>query len=161
VPSTVDNNSRTRVGRVVRWLLVAPVALLGVVAIMAGVGVILPREHTAGRTLTLHHTPQQAWAALMDATSASDVPVDVLESDAPRRHVTRVKPSETMFGGTWTMTITPQQAGATVNITEEGWVQQPVFRFISRYILGHHATMDGILKQVAAKLGDDAILSGE
>lgn len=25
---------------------------------------------------------------------------------------------------------------------EDGWVANPIFRFVSRFVIGHHATMD-------------------
>ena len=96
----------------------------------------------------------------MQATAASGVPVDVVESDPPRRQVTRVKDTEKMFGGTWTITIAPSPTGSTLTITEDGWVGNPIFRFVSRYVMGHHATMDGMLKDVAKKFGEQPGLSG-
>jgi hypothetical protein len=96
----------------------------------------------------------------MQATAASGVPIDVIESDPPRRQVTRVKDTEKMFGGTWTIDITPSPAGSTVKITEDGWVGNPIFRFVSRYVIGHHATMDGILKDLAKRFGEEPQLSG-
>jgi len=32
---------------------------------------------------------------------------------------------------------------------------------VSRVVIGHHATMDGLLKQVAAKFSEPPVLSGE
>ena len=48
-----------------------------------------------------------------------------------------------------------------VTITEDGWVANPIFRFMSRLVIGHHATMDTLLKQVAKKFGEQPVLSGE
>ena len=47
-----------------------------------------------------------------------------------------------------------------VTITEDGWVGNPIFRFVSRYVMGHHATMDGMLKDVAKKFGEQPELTG-
>jgi hypothetical protein len=116
------------------------------------IGAMLPRNHRASRTASFKRPPPDVWAAITEATSKSDVPVDVLESAPPRRLVTRVKESEKMFGGTWTIAIDPAAEGSTVTITEEGWVANPIFRFISRFVIGHHATMDSILRQMAKKL---------
>ena len=123
----------------------------------------------ASRSLTIAQPPADVWTALTAATAASGVPVDVIESDPPRRQVTRVKKTERMFGGTWTITISPQSAGlqsgspqsSVVTIVEDGWVGNPVFRFMSRYVIGHHATMDGMVKGVAKALNQEAVLSGE
>jgi hypothetical protein len=85
----------------------------------------------------------------------------VLERDPPRRLVTRVTEKEKNFGGTWTITIAPTASGSDVTITEDGWVANPIFRFVSRFLIGHHATMDALLKNVAKTLNEEPALSGE
>jgi hypothetical protein len=122
---------------------------------------MLPRNHTASRTLRVKRTPAEIWPALINATQASDVPVDVLESQPPVRLVTRVTEREKNFGGTWTIAIAARPEGSDVTITEDGWVANPLFRFISRFVIGHHASMDGILGQVAKALNENPALSGE
>jgi hypothetical protein len=141
-----------------KWIALLVVALVVIVVLIAIVGSQLPREHIASRTLRLTKTsPQDAWTAVMAATSASSVPVDIVEQDPPRRLMTKVKDTEKMFGGTWTIVVAPQG----ITVTENGWVANPIFRFVSRYVMGHHATIDGVLTQVASKLGEEPVLSGE
>jgi hypothetical protein len=143
--------------------LIAVVAggLVALIAVMAIVGAMLPRNHKASRTLRVKRAPADVWPVLMQATAASDVPVDVLESQPPHRLVTRVTEKEQNFGGTWTIAITGDPQGSDVTIAEDGWVANPIFRFVSRVVIGHHATMDGMLKKVAASLNEEAALSGE
>jgi hypothetical protein len=143
-----------------KWILIALVVVAAVVAVMAAIGATLPRDHVATRSLALRRSAEEVWPAILQATAASGVPVDVVESDPPRRQVTRVKDTERMFGGTWTITITPSPTGSTLTITEDGWVGNPIFRFVSRYVMGHHATMDGMLKDVAKKFGEQPELTG-
>jgi hypothetical protein len=143
-----------------KWILIALVVVAAVVAVIAAIGATLPRDHVASRSLALRRPAEEVWLAIMQATAASGVPVDVVESDPPRRQVTRVKDTEKMFGGTWTITVTPSPTGSTLTITEAGWVGNPIFRFVSRYVMGHHATMDGMLKAVAKKFGEQPELSG-
>jgi hypothetical protein len=143
-----------------KWILMALVAVAVVFAVIAAIGATLPRNHVATRSLALRRPAEEVWLAIMQATAASGVPVDVVESDPPRRQVTRVKDTEENFGGTWTITITPSPAGSTLTITEDGWVGNPIFRFVSRYVMGHHATMDGMLKEVAKQFGEQPELSG-
>jgi hypothetical protein len=145
-----------------RWIAFVAGGLMILIAAVAAIGSMLPRNHKAARTLRLNRTPAEVWPVLLQATQASDVPVDVLESDAPHRLVTRVTEKETNFGGTWTIAIDPAPpAGAAVTITEDGWVANPIFRVVSRVVIGHHATMDAMLKKIAAALNEDAALSGE
>jgi hypothetical protein len=112
--------------------------------------------HASGRS-----PPGVVWPLVIQATEASSVPVDILEKDPPHRLVTRVTEREKNFGGTWTLTITAVPGGADVSIVEDGWVANPIFRFVSRYIIGHHATMDGMLKSIATSLKQEATLTGE
>jgi hypothetical protein len=143
-----------------KWILIAISGLAALVALAAIIGATLPRNHVASRSLTLRRPPQEIWHVIMQATAASSVPVDLVESDPPRRQVTRVKDTEKNFGGTWTITITPTAGGGTLTITEEGWVGNPIFRFVSRYVMGHHATIDGMLKDVAKRFNEDPVLEG-
>ena len=144
-----------------RWLLIIVGAIVLLIAIVAAIGSALPRNHTASRTLRVKRSPDEVWPAITQAMSASSVPTDIVESDPPRKLVTRVKDTEKMFGGTWTVVISPANGGSTLTITEDGWVGNPIFRFVSRYIMGHHATMDGMLTSVAKSFGEEASLSAE
>ena len=151
-----------------RWILIIVGGLALLIAIIAAIGATLPRNHTASRTLRVRRPPQEAWTAITQAMNASDIPVDIVESDPPRTLVSKVKETEKMFGGTWTVAIAPVdpstssgQAASTITITEDGWVGNPIFRFVSRFVMGHHATMDGMLKSVAKQFSEEPSLSGE
>ena len=105
--------------------------------------------------------PDDVWPIVIQAMRTSSTPVDVLESVMPHHLVTRVKETEHNFGGTWTIAIAAVPGGSTVTVTEDGWVANPIFRFVSRLVIGHHATMDGVLKQVAKSLNEEPALSGQ
>ena len=70
-----------------------------------------------------------------------------------RRLTTRIADKNLPFGGTWTIDVAPQNGGSTVIITEKGEVYNPVFRFVSRFVIGHTATIDSYLKALHARLG--------
>jgi hypothetical protein len=144
-----------------RWIVIVVGGLVVLVLAVAIVGSMLPRNHVASRTLRVRRPPQETWTALAQAMAASDVPTDIVESDPPRRLVSKVKETEKMFGGTWTVAIAPVESGSTLTITEDGWVGNPIFRFVSRFVMGHHATLDGMLKSVAKQFGEEPWLSGE
>ena len=84
----------------------------------------------------------------------------VVESNPPYRLVTKVKETEKMFGGTWTIAIASEAQGSALTITEDGWVGNPIFRLMAKYLFGHHATIDGILKEVAKTLGEEPRITG-
>ncbi len=76
-----------------------------------------------------------------------------VESTAPRHLVVRIADPKLPFGGTWTYNIEPQASGCALSITENGEVYNPVFRFVSRFVMGHTATIDAYLKALQARLG--------
>jgi len=150
-----------------KWILFGMGGLTALVAVVAAIGSRLPRHHTASRTLRVKRPPADVWAAVTGLTGASSVPVDVVESHPPFRLVTRVKETEKNFGGAWTITIVADpstgsgQGATSLTITEDGWIANPIFRFMSRFVIGHHASIDGILKPVAKALNEEAVLSGK
>ena len=83
-----------------------------------------------------------------------------------RQLVTRISDSKLPFGGTWTYQLTSDQdsgksstsASTTLRITEDGEVYNPIFRLVSRFVLGHHATIDTYLRDLATRLGQQVVL---
>lgn len=73
------------------------------------------------------------------------------------RLVTRIADLGLPFGGRWIHQVADDGEGATqVTITEEGVVRNPVFRFMSRFVFGHSASLDAFLRDLAAHLGGTA-----
>jgi hypothetical protein len=70
-----------------------------------------------------------------------------------RRFRTRIADKNLPFGGTWTIDVAPQASGSSVTITEQGEVYNPVFRFVSRFVMGQSATVDAYLKALHKKFG--------
>jgi len=160
--------------------------LIGLVALVAVVGLFLPREHRASRSLTLAKTtPEQVWAVITDHARDPEWRSDVkatmrladqdghavwrdefrngeamsyatVEAHAPARMARRIVDSDGPFGGTWTYEIKAEGSGCRLTITEDGWVSNPVFRTVGRFVIGHHATLEAYLRSVAARLGEGA-----
>ena len=79
------------------------------------------------------------------------------ESAPPLRMVTRIDGKNLPFGGRWIFEISPTAEGCRLNVTERGEVYNPVFRFVSRFVLGYTGTLDRYLTSVARKFGDSAV----
>jgi uncharacterized protein YndB with AHSA1/START domain len=76
-------------------------------------------------------------------TSGGDDITFVMEIAEPgRRVVSRIADTNLPFGGKWTYELTPSAGGTALRITEDGEVYNPLFRFISRFILGHYSSID-------------------
>ena len=164
--------------QVLKWLALVVLILGSLVGMMALVGADLPVKHSVSRSVSLKASPQQVWDVISgpptwrpDVTRYEDLPpreghrvwieygkadskmtYEVVESDPPQRLVTRIADPHLPFGGTWTYEIAPAPGGATLTITENGEVYNPIFRFISRYVMGYTTTIDRNLKALETKL---------
>jgi hypothetical protein len=158
--------------------------LVGIVALVVVIGFFLPERHVAARVLALHRTPEDVFRLISDFQTAPSwrsgvqgvellqsrdghicyreksahgaMTMEIVESNSPRRMTTRIADRSLPFGGTWIFDITPDAGGCRLNITERGEIYNPVFRFVSRFIVGYHRTIDTYLRDVARKFGEGA-----
>jgi uncharacterized protein YndB with AHSA1/START domain len=154
--------------------------LVAAVLIVVAIGYTLPRSHSASREKTFAATPDQVFAAIgtpaeyprwrgdvksvdilepvdgkarfREHGSNGEILFEVVESQPGKRLVTRIADRELPFGGTWTYELTPNGSGTTLRITEDGEVYNPVFRFMSRFVFGHTATIDAYLAALERRL---------
>jgi uncharacterized protein YndB with AHSA1/START domain len=164
--------------------LIAAVVL--VVGIAALVGSRLPQAHVASRSILLRQSPQSVYAVVRDFGSApkwrddvTRLDVDVqqdgrvyfreegsngtvnyeLVEDVPsQRLVTRIRDTDLGYSGQWTYTFAAENGGTRVTIREDGEVSNVLFRFMSRYIFGHTASIDAYLRSLAKHFGEEAKL---
>lgn len=167
-----------------KWigLVVGAIALLFVV--MAVVGAMLPRAHVASRTATFKRSAAELFALITDVQRAPEwrtgvkrvdvqpaaeggraryvevssqgpIAMEVVESVPGQKLVTRIADESLPFGGGWTFELQPAGAGTRLTITERGEVKNVIFRFMSRFIFGHTATMEQYLRDVGRRFGED------
>jgi uncharacterized protein YndB with AHSA1/START domain len=156
-------------------MLIGIVALCLLVAFVVVTGYVLPVAHTASREARLEPGPERVFDLLADVEAyprwRSDVrSVDVLSRDSPRRWaehgsngditfevaeshpplrlISRIADRSLPFGGTWTYELEREGTGTRLTVTERGEVFNPVFRFMSRFIFGHTATIDRFLRDL-------------
>ncbi|MFQ5529542.1 MAG: SRPBCC family protein [Gemmatimonadota bacterium] len=99
--------------------------------------------------------PRNGEAAWQEIGPTGSLPMELTESDPPRRMVTTILSDGMPFGGRWIYEVEPAPGGATLTITEEGEIYNPAFRFISRFIIGHHRTATTYLRDLGRVLGND------
>ena len=168
-----------------KWVAIVVGGALALVALITLIGAFVPREHRATSTVVLHQPVDSVWKVVRDLggvpawwseikesvrlpdkdghevwrqkMSGWDVPLILIESTAPRRLVTQIDTSAGgAFGGTWTYELTPDSgAGTKVSVTEAGWIGNPIFRALSRFIFGYYGSLDGYLKALGKKFGED------
>ena len=77
-----------------------------------------------------------------------------VESMPGLRLVRRIATPVLPFGGTWTVDLEPRGVGCLVGLREDGEVYKPIFRVVSRYILGHRATIAAFLTVLGRSCGE-------
>ena len=169
-----------------KWILFTGGAIAAVVIAVVVIGMLLPKAHAARRSVRLKYSADAVWALIAGdqswrpelrtsepVNSASGqrawketdkhgqtITYETVESVAPRRLVTRIADRNLPFGGTWTYEIQPEAGGSTVTITENGEVYNPIFRFVSRFVMGHTATIDAYLKALRTRLDEGGKANG-
>jgi uncharacterized protein YndB with AHSA1/START domain len=115
--------------------------------------------------------PSDANGRMMFREHGSDaVTYRVETSEPPRRRVVRIADASLPYGGTWTYEVTPAAASPAqdggigvradgapltqITITERGEVYNPIFRFMSRFVFSHHATIDAYLTALGKRVGE-------
>jgi hypothetical protein len=126
------------------------------VLILAAIGWSLPRDHVASRSTTLRAGPDVIFPliASLEIGKRADVPIAIVDERPPAHLVTRIADPSLPFGGTWTFALAPVDGGTRLTITERGYVTNPIFRVVSRVVIGHEATMAAYLRELAARLGE-------
>jgi len=170
-----------------KWVIAAVGTLVFLLGGVYAVGLSLPQNHIAVRTARSAQPPESVWAAITDVASfpawRSDldsverlppragmmvwreisgnegITYQADESEKPARLVTRIADRGLPFGGSWEIGIAPDGTGSRISITEKGEVYNPVFRFVSRFVIGHSATIDKYLSDLAVRLGDAKVSS--
>jgi len=165
-----------------KWALIVLVILVGAIGAVILIGAMLPKGHVAARSSHFRQPPQAVWAVI---TGPSDWRPDIqssekleprnghrtwkeidkhgqaityesVEETPPSRLVTRIADPKLPFGGTWTIDIASDASGSVVNITENSEIYNPVFRFMSRFVLGYTSSIDAYLKALHSKFGEPA-----
>ncbi len=169
-----------------KWALVAGGIIVALVLVVVVVGARLPRNHAVAMSARVTAPPASVWAALADParypTWRKDVQTIEMLPPAPtgprwrersrrgqitmvmdtmeptRRLVTRIADDDVPFGGAWEILIEPDGASMSrVTITERGYVSNPAFRFVSRFIMGQTASIDGYLRALGEHFGAEPI----
>jgi len=162
-----------------RWILWIVAGLAVLALVVAVVGAMLPKAHVASRTARVAMPPDALYALLADVdhyqawrpdvkslqrlpdrdgkpawiedVGGMKIPLHFELLERPSRLVSRIDGPDLPFGGAWVYEIAPAPGGSNLTITEQGEVSNVIFRFMSRFVFGHHATMDGFIKNLQAK----------
>lgn len=136
-----------------KYALIALGVLAAVVVVIVAIGSRLPPQHVASRSKRFARPPADVYAAIRKQAFQEPEMYAIVEDVPNEKLVTRIVPKDLGYSGSWTYVITPVDGGTMLQITENGEVPNPVFRFLSRYVFGHTATMDQYLASLEKQLG--------
>jgi hypothetical protein len=140
----------TRKKMIAVWVVVG---ILLVVGLMFLVGSLLPREHVASESRIFNASADKLFDLMISLQDESEVKTRVIEEVRPTKRVTEViEEPGAAFGGTWTLVLEPIANDTRLTITENGRVYNPLFRFLSQFAFGHHATIRQFMKDLESRL---------
>jgi len=163
------------------WILVAVGAILALIDLVVIIGLLLPKEHRASRSKSFACPPEQVWNTLTDFgnnsgwrkqlkqveampnrnghaiwkeidKSGQAISYETLELVPQKRIVRKIADEKLPFGGTWTIEVKAEPSGTMVTVVEDGIVYNPIFRFVSKFIMGHTHSIDTYLGDLGRHL---------
>lgn len=164
------------------WLLAAGAVMVALIAIATAWGALLPRDHHALRSARYAPPPSAVWPVIADPSSAPSwrpdvesvealpahdgrprwrevgdgaITYELVAEEPPSRRVVRIADDALPYGGTWTYALAPDDGGSRLTITEDGFVRNPLFRFLARYAFGHGGSMEAYLRALGRRFGED------
>jgi hypothetical protein len=163
-----------------RIVLIAVAGIVLIAAGVVGIGALLPKRHVVSRSAAYRATPDKLfsliagpqnwrpdvlrWENVPDAggrvltrettRDGGTITYELLERVPPTSVKRRIATENLPYSGTWTYSLQSQGGVTTVRITEDGEVYNPIFRFVSRFILGQTRTMDAYLSALGRTTGE-------
>lgn len=162
-----------------RWIVWIAAGLLVLGVVVTVIGYALPQAHSVSRTVRLPLNPDAVYALLSDVdkypvwrpgvksltrqadhdglpawtevAGGNKIPLRFERMERPSLLVARIADPSLPFGGTWTYRIAREREGSLLSITEDGEVYNPIFRFVSRFVFGHAATLDEFVRDLEAR----------
>ena len=159
-----------------KWILWIMAGLIALVAAIYGVGLLLPRDHVATADTTIAAPPDRVAALIRDVEGqprwrpavkrievlergpdglryrehgGDDVITFLFRQEADGRFRSTIADEALPFGGAWTIEVRAAAAGGSlVQVREDGVVKDPLYRFFSRFVFGHTATMRAYLSDL-------------
>jgi len=164
------------------WIVA--VFLLGLVALVLSVAAFVPRKHAVSVRARYGQPPKVVWSVITDVGAFSKwrsdirsvqrlpdvdgraawiehsqrgaVPYQVVESDAPRKLVTRIADvaRKLSFGGTWTWHLREVTDGCELTITENGFISNSLTRVLTHYGFGYTRAIEACLRDLGARFDE-------
>lgn len=166
-----------------RILLVVVGVILVLIFSVIVIGALLPKHHRVSRAASFRAAPEQLFALIagpqnwrpdvVNFENVSDgssrklvrettrngdtVTYELLEKKSPQSIERRIATQNLPYSGAWFFSLQPEGGVTMIRITEDGDVYNPVFGFVSRFVIGHTRTIDDYLRALGKATGQPDI----
>ncbi len=150
-----------------KWLLIIAGIIVLLILVVVIIGYLLPVKHRASVQRSIPHRVEKVWEQITDFKSYAQwrsdlkaveavsetewmevdkrgdrLPLKIIKKEAPAVFITEITGKNLPFGGTWEYRLEGRGDHTLITITENGEIYNPVFRFVSRFMMGHNATLE-------------------
>ena len=163
-------------------LLVLGVVVVLILAVVV-IGALLPKHHHVSRAASFRAAPEQLFVLIAgpqnwrpDVTkfepvsdgsrrelvrettrNGETITYELLDPKPPQSIERRIATENLPYSGAWFFSLKRDGSGTTVRITEDGDVYNPIFRFVSRFVIGHKHTLDDYLRALGKATGQEQV----
>ncbi len=167
-----------------KWIWITLSVIAALIVIVVAVGAVLPVKHVATRRARFKRPPEAVWAAIdgpqdwrpgaanyellperdgrrvwrEDIGQGQSVTFERVSAEPNRRLETRIVSTGIPFGGAWLYELSPTASGTELRITENGEVYNVIFRFVSRFIMGHATSIEQSLRALGKRFGENVVI---
>lgn len=150
-----------------KWAVKSVLAILGLILTILAIGFVLPEKHIASVDGELDLSSEKVWeliseyekfpewrsnvSSVQPLSSTAWVEVNAqneqvkykqTEKIDQQRLVTEIASKGLPYSGKWIFTIEPKGGKTVLTIEEQGEVYNPIFRFVSKFIIGHKSSIN-------------------
>jgi hypothetical protein len=155
--------------------------LVVLIVVVIAIGVLLPKRHVVARSAVFQGGPERLFALIAGSQNwrpdvkacelisgdggkqfqretsqrGETIDYELMNSKPPLAIERRIATDGLPYGGTWSFVLEPANGETRVRITEDGEVYNPIFRFVSKFVMGQTATLDAYLKAMGKATGED------
>jgi Polyketide cyclase / dehydrase and lipid transport len=162
-----------------KLLLIVTGTLIALILLVVVIGTLLPKTHIASRSAVFRATPEQLFALIdgpqtwrrnvkkYETVSIQDgrrqwretddhgltITYEAVECHPPTLLKTKIVTANLPYSGVWTMNLKQTDGSTALRITEQGEVYNPLFRFMSRFVIGQTRTIETYLRDLGIATG--------
>ncbi|MEI1280127.1 polyketide cyclase [Leptospira venezuelensis] len=152
-------------------------SLTGFIVLLVLFGYLLPKDHIASVERNFPSSPENIYKIIRNVSEyknwrsglksvsiesdkiwmesdahGNNIRFGIIEERFPNYLRNKILNEDLPFGGGWEFEINQNGPNSKLKITEKGFVTNPLFRVLSKFVFGHDATLKTYLEDLSKKL---------